>query len=231
MCRVVEALVVCCSEQCVAEPSENRLPLLLLTPKPEPVFFLCDQANKMGYQNDGRFLGTPIIDTCPVMCSDLAHPSYKHRLWLTCTASREVTESRAERLALCKDCLATGHAETVSVHGGYDSSTLLGHERIRMSEGTQRIEGDWTCCAAGKCINDMCVNDMCDYRAAAILFSISTQAPNAESVMSNVQEGGDNNTSEHETEHETEHEDEATIVVRGHCGGCISCGFGQQSDS
>ncbi|WQF86918.1 hypothetical protein CDEST_11932 [Colletotrichum destructivum] len=222
MCQVVEALVVCCSEQCVAEPSENRLPPLRLTPKPEPGFLLCEQANKMGYQNDGRFLGTPIIITCPVMCSDLAHPSYKHWLWLTCTASREVMESRAERLVLCKDCLATGHAETVSVHGGYDSSTLFGHERIRMSEGTQRIEGDWTCCAAGEC-----VNDICDYRAAAILFSISTQAPNAESVMSDFQEGGYQDMSEHETEHE----DEATIVVRGHCGGCISCGFGQQSNN
>ncbi|GJD03208.1 D-aminopeptidase [Colletotrichum higginsianum IMI 349063] len=226
MCRVVEALVVCCSEQCVAEPSENRLLLLRLTPKPEPVFLLCEQANKMSYQNDGSFLGMPIIVTCPVMCSDLAHTSYKHRLWLTCTASREVMESRAERLAPCKDRLATGHAETVSVHGGYDGSTLLGHERIRMSEGTQRIDGDWTCCAAGEC-----VNDICDYRAAAILFSISTQAPNAESDISDVQEGGYTDMSENETEHETENKDEATIVVRGHCGGCISCGFGQQSDS
>ncbi|TQN66073.1 hypothetical protein CSHISOI_09410 [Colletotrichum shisoi] len=227
MCRMVEALVVCCSEQCVAEPSENRLPLLRLTPKPEPVFLLCEQANKMGYQNDGRFLGTPVIVTCPVICSGLTHPSYKQRLWLTCTASRQVMESRAQRLVLCKDCLlATSHAKTVSVHGGYDSSTLLGHERIRMSEGAQRIEGDWTCCAAGEC-----VNDMCDYRAAAILFSISTQEPNAENAMSNFQEGGCKNTGEDETEDEIEHEDEATIVVRGHCGGCISCGFGQQLNS
>ncbi|KAK1623319.1 hypothetical protein BDP81DRAFT_454709 [Colletotrichum phormii] len=210
MCQETEILIVCCTKNCLSEKNGIRLPLLCLTPTPEPLYYLCEKAKALGYRTNGSLLGLPLMTMYPDECPDVANAD-KFQLCLCHAVSRE-TSQRAGFLIQCKECCNAGHAQnhTLSDRPGnfpqFNARPLAFPTESSADSSTEfppknkYFTSDWTCCAVGECSD----NELCEYRVAALLCGMSTQSREAEQAIidtcnQETDEGYDGDVSDNST--------------------------------
>ncbi|KXH60979.1 hypothetical protein CSAL01_10197 [Colletotrichum salicis] len=189
MCEETEILIVCCTKNCLSEKNGIRLPLLCLTPTPEPMYYLCEKAERLGYRANGSLLGLPLMTIYPDECPDVADAD-KFQLCLSHTVSRETSQC-AGFLIQCKECCNAGHAQshTLSDRPGnfpqFNARPLAfpaqpsAESSTEFPPKTKYFKSSWTCCAVGECSDD----DLCEYRVAALLCGMPTQSRVAEQAI------------------------------------------------